>query len=77
MVILDIICAIITILAINNVVRNRYWWLVYSLAAFLYTFVRISAHQYGSLVLEVFAIVIGVLNFRRAKIHGRSKNNRI
>jgi hypothetical protein len=63
MIVLDIICALLTLLAILFIPKNKFWWLVYAFSAFLYIFVRVPAHQYGSVMVEIVAIFLGIRNY--------------
>ena len=67
MIILDIIAAIITLVALCYIPKKYSMWLVYALGCILFLIVRIYAKQYGSVVLEIVAINIAIRHYIHLK----------
>ena len=59
----DIFCTLITILSLLIISRHYRGWLLYCIACILFIYVRLVAKQYGSIGLELFALMAGLRNF--------------
>lgn len=66
-IILDLIFSVIILLSLFMIPKSYKWWLAYALGCFLFIFVRLLALQYGSVILEVVAMNIGIRNYFKLK----------
>jgi hypothetical protein len=61
---LDILAAIMVLLALFKAPKDRRWWLLYAVGCCVYIFVFYCKGIWGAVVLDVVAAIIGFKNFK-------------
>ena len=62
---LDLIGSTFLLLALILIPLHCYWWLLYSLACFIWIIIHFTKKLYFGMVMNIVATVIGLINFYR------------
>jgi len=61
--ILDFLASICILLGLWRVVRNRKWWLMYTLGSFLFVIVTINKGLVGMTIMGFITFFLGIKNY--------------